>query len=60
MNEETRLRLFEPFYTTKPEGEGSGLGLSVAHGIIEEDGGKIRVESKEEKGTTFIISMPVV
>ncbi|MZG29743.1 MAG: hypothetical protein F3741_02880 [Nitrospinae bacterium] len=60
MNEETRLRLFEPFYTTKPEGEGSGLGLSVAHGIIEEDGGKIRVESEEEKGTTFIISMPVV
>ena len=60
MNEETRLRLFEPFYTTKPEGEGSGLGLSVAHGIIEEDGGKIRVESEEEKGTTFIISMSVV
>lgn len=60
MNEETRLRLFEPFYTTKPEGEGSGLGLSVANGIIEEDGGKIRVESEEEKGTTFIISMSVV
>ena len=60
MNEETRLRLFEPFYTTKPEGEGSGLGLSVAHGIIEEHGGKIRVESEEGKGTTFIISMSVV
>ena len=60
MSEQTRLRIFEPFFTTKPEGEGSGLGLSVAYGIIEEHGGKIRVESEGGKGTTFIISLPVL
>jgi PAS domain S-box-containing protein len=59
MSEEVRLKVFEPFFTTKPEGEGSGMGLSVIHGIIEEHGGKIRVESEEGKGTTFCISLPV-
>jgi PAS domain S-box-containing protein len=59
MSEETRLKIFEPFFTTKPEGEGTGMGLSVIHGIIEEHGGKIRVESEEGKGTTFIISLPI-
>ena len=59
MTEEVKLRIFEPFFTTKPEGEGTGMGLSVTHGIIEEHGGKIRVESQEGKGSTFIISLPL-
>jgi PAS domain S-box-containing protein len=59
MSEEVRLKIFEPFFTTKPEGEGTGMGMAVIHGIIEEHGGKIRVESEEGKGTTFIISLPV-
>ena len=59
MSEEVRLKVFEPFFTTKPEGEGTGMGLAVIHRIIEEHGGKIRVESEEGKGTTFIISLPI-
>lgn len=59
MSEEVRLKIFEPFFTTKPEGEGTGMGLSVIYGIIEEHEGKIRVESAEGKGTTFIISLPL-
>jgi PAS domain S-box-containing protein len=59
MPEEVKLKIFEPFFTTKPEGEGTGMGLAVIHGIIQEHGGKIRVESEEGKGTTFIISLPL-
>jgi PAS domain S-box-containing protein len=59
MSEEVRLKIFEPFFTTKPEGEGTGMGLAVIHGIIQEHGGKIRAESEEGKGTTFIISLPI-
>lgn len=59
MSEEVKSKIFEPFFTTKPEGEGTGMGLAVIHGIIGEHEGKIRVESEEGKGTTFIISLPV-
>lgn len=52
-------RLFNPFFTTKKIGEGTGLGLSVSYGIIQEHGGSIKVESKLGKGATFIIDLPI-
>lgn len=51
--------VFDPFFTTKKEGKGTGLGLSISHGIIENHGGEISVNSKEGKGTTFTIDLPV-
>lgn len=51
--------VFEPFYTTKDIGEGSGLGLSIAHGLVHEHGGWIEVDSKVNEGTTFTMYLPV-
>lgn len=59
MTKEVQKRIFEPFFTTKDVGIGTGLGLSISYGIIEKHGGTIEVESEHEKGTTFVISLPV-
>jgi two-component system NtrC family sensor kinase len=57
--EEIRDKIFEAFFTTKQKVKGVGLGLSVCYGIIKDHGGEIKVESEEEKGTTFTISLPL-
>jgi PAS domain S-box-containing protein len=59
MPEEIRSKVFEPFFTTKDFGKGTGLGLTVVKGIIEEHGGTITVESAVDKGTTFWIRLPL-
>jgi len=60
MNENQLAHLFDPFYTTKPLGEGTGLGLSVVYGIVEEHGGWVSVSSKPGQGSVFQVFLPVI
>ena len=52
-------KILQPFFTTKPTGEGTGLGLSLAHEIVKAHGGELKVETKEGEGTKFIIVIPI-
>lgn len=60
MDQEIIQRIFEPYFTTKGPGQGTGLGLSVAYGIVKGCGGWIDVESKRGKGSTFDVLLPVI
>jgi signal transduction histidine kinase len=57
--EKDLLKIFDPFFTTKKVGEGMGLGLSIAYGVIKKHGGSIRVTSEVGKGTEFTVELPV-
>ncbi len=58
MTEDVRKRAFEPFFTTKADGLGSGLGLSMVQGFVEQSGGRIEIDSREGHGTTVTIRLP--
>jgi signal transduction histidine kinase len=60
MNPQTQGRVFEPFFTTREVGEGSGLGLSIVHGIVASMGGTISVASTLGRGTEFVVELPAV
>ena len=51
-------KIFQPFFTTKPTGQGTGLGLSLSYDIVKAHGGELEVETKEGEGSEFIIQLP--
>jgi CheY-like chemotaxis protein len=58
MTEEVMQRAFDPFYTTKPLGQGTGLGLSMIYGFVKQSGGQVRISSKSGEGTTIHLFLP--
>ncbi len=52
-------KIFQPFFTTKPTGQGTGLGLSLSYDIVKAHGGELKVETKENEGTEFKVILPV-
>ena len=51
-------KIFQPFFTTKPTGQGTGLGLSLSYDIVKAHGGELKVETKEGEGSEFVIILP--
>jgi signal transduction histidine kinase len=52
-------KIFQPFFTTKPTGQGTGLGLSLSYDIVKSHGGQLTVSTKEREGTEFAIQLPI-
>jgi hypothetical protein len=59
MPDQVKEKIFQPFFTTKPTGEGTGLGLSLSYDIVKAHGGEIKVEVTEGEGTEFVILLPI-
>ena len=52
-------KIFQPFFTTKPTGQGTGLGLSLSYDIVKAAGGELKVETRENEGTDFVVQIPL-
>ena len=52
-------KIFQPFFTTKPTGQGTGLGLSLSYDIVKAAGGELKVETRENEGTEFVVQIPL-
>src|SRR5205823_8436630 len=59
ISDELQPKIFDPFFTTKEVGKGTGLGLTVAYAIVQEHGGRIRLESRPDTGASFYVELPV-
>jgi signal transduction histidine kinase len=57
--DDIKNKIFQPFFTTKPTGEGTGLGLSLSYDIVKAHGGELNVKTKDGEGTEFIMVLPV-
>lgn len=60
MTEDVKSQIFEPFFTTKGVGKGTGLGLAVVHGVVNQNGGQVLIDSSVGEGTTFRILLPLI
>ena len=52
-------KIFQPFFTTKPTGQGTGLGLSLSYDIVKAHGGTMKVETHENEGAEFLVELPI-